>query len=249
MKPTLESKRLLDRAIDKSKRSQGIQLPPGFVRDDADGEPPLAKMVRGGRGGEVRLKLYLTMTLVAVHKPYDIKSLPGRPWAEMLGLPDPARNGARRIGDALDWLEKADLVKIKRHPGLPPTVALRHPDGTGTRYSWRGGRYIGLPLGFWRNRWIYRLSSTGVALLLVLREMCGGRSESSPPWLTGDQRKRYGLSDDTWTRATQELVKHGLLTVGRTPQGGDFDYRRMRNTYWLHIDRLTEPMSEDAEVV
>ena len=33
----------------------------------------LAKLLRGGRGGAVRLKLYLCITLIAASTPYDMK--------------------------------------------------------------------------------------------------------------------------------------------------------------------------------
>jgi hypothetical protein len=59
--------------------------------------------------------------------------------------------------------------------------------------------------------------------------------------LTASQRIRYGLSDDTWTRASKELIAQDLLAIGRTPQGRDFDFRRMRNTYWIDKSRLDEP--------
>jgi hypothetical protein len=237
---TLTRLRLL---VAKSKRKTGIQIPPDFVRDDTNGDPPLARMMRGGRGGEVRLKLYLSLTLLAVRRPYDITSKPGRAWAELLDLPDPDVNGARRIGDALNWLSDARLLHLVRRPGLPPDITLLSPSGNGRKYAWNLGRYISVPLDFWTQGWILSLSGTAVALLLVLLEMQGGRTAQDPPWLTGLQRKRYGLSDDTWTRATKELEHHQLLTVRRIPQGKEFDYRRLRNTYWVDLHRLASPAS------
>ncbi|MEV1158585.1 hypothetical protein AB0J27_24615 [Micromonospora chokoriensis] len=189
----------------------------------------------------MRLKLYLSLTLLAVRRPYDIRSKPGRAWAELLDLPDPGVNGARRIGDALSWLSDARLLKLDRRPGLPSDITLLNPSGDGRKYAWNSGRYISLPLDVWTQGWILSLSGTAVALLLVLLEMQGGRAIHDPPWLTGLQRKRYGLSDDTWTRAAKELESSQLLTVRRIPQGKEFDYRRLRNTYWVNLPRLTSP--------
>jgi hypothetical protein len=44
--------------------------------------------MRGGRGGEVRLKLYFCLTLIATKPPHKIRErTPARTWAEMLALP------------------------------------------------------------------------------------------------------------------------------------------------------------------
>ena len=200
---------------------------------------PLAQLIRGGHGGEVRLKLYMTMTMFATRAPHDIKNVPGRFWASALRLADPETNGARRIADGLNSLEAAKLIRLARHPGLPPTVTLLHPTGSGKAYSWRGKWWINIPVGFWTNGWICQLSAGAVALLFVTRDMRSDRKENQPhPWLSGFDR----ISDDTWTRARAELEGLGLLTVSRIPQGRDFDYRRMRNTYWLHVERLDDPV-------
>jgi hypothetical protein len=234
--PVSESLRLLQRAVERSKRTSGVQLPIGFVRAEPSQTkpPPLAKMIRGGRGGEVRLKLYLSLNLLATRRPYDIRSIPARAWAEMLGLPDPEIHGARRISDALVWLADEHLIALARKPGTPPTITLLNPTGTGAKYVRPGGRWITVPLGLWEQEWITVISGTGIALLLVLLDMQGGKnSPAHAPSLTGAQRLRYQLSDDTWTRASAELTDLGLLTVRRVSQGRDFDWRRMRNTYWV----------------
>ena len=44
--------------------------------------------MRGGRGGEVRLKLYFCLTLIATKPPHKIRErTPARTWAEMPALP------------------------------------------------------------------------------------------------------------------------------------------------------------------
>jgi hypothetical protein len=44
-------------------------------------------------GGNDRLKLWLTMALLATKKPYEIKPISGRTWASALGLPDADNQG------------------------------------------------------------------------------------------------------------------------------------------------------------
>jgi len=244
----LESARLLNRLVDRSKRTSGIQLPIGFVR--AQGlavRPPLARMLRdgpssrGGRGGAVRLKLYLCLNLLAARAPHDIRPVPARAWAEALALPDPVGRGARRVSDALAWLNETKMIALQRQRGVAPAITLLDPTGSGGRYK-RYQPYVLVPLGFWREQWIARLSGSAAALLIVLLDLQGGKkSKQDAPWLTTDQRFRYGLSDDTWTRASKELVEQGLLKINRISQGRDFNFRRMRNTYWIDKSRLDQP--------
>jgi hypothetical protein len=196
-------------------------------------------MVRGGRGGGVRLKVYLSMSLIAVRQPYDVK-LPARVWAEMLDLPDPEQNGARRVADAIDWLEHHRLIAVARNAGAPADVRLLSQLGDGGHYSRPSQRWVNVPVSFWQRGWIATLSGKAVALLLVLLDLQGGRAE--PQWIAPRiARERYELSPDTWTRATKELSANGLLSVGRTPQGEVWDWRRLRNTYWVDLEALDRP--------
>lgn len=239
---------LLGQAVKRSKRTSGIQLPPAFVRSDTPGsDPPLARILRGGRGGEVRLKLYLTMILIAARSPHDIENVPARAWAELLDLDDPVGLGARRISDALRWLDGHSFVRLTSRRGIPPIVRLRSVLGDNTRFDRGRGVYISVPVGLWEHQWIIKLSGTGLALLLVLLDLQGGKKASNPPALPGPLRRRYGLSDDTWTRASHELKELGLLQVKKQPYGRDFDFRRMRNTYWINKAMLSEPIPGDEK--
>jgi hypothetical protein len=230
----------LNRIIERSKRRTGLQLPPSFVRDQADQDPPLAQMLRGGQGGEVRLKLFLTMALLATDPPHKINPISSRVWASALTLPDPESRGARRISDALRWLNdhKPPFVSLDRIPGSPPTIQLLSASGSGKKWVRPTGQYVTVPLGFWTNKWIIKLSGAGTALLIVLLDLQGGRTR--PLSLSGHDRRIRGLSDDTWTRATKELHGHGLLEVGKATQGTDLDWRRARNTYWVPLEQLED---------
>jgi hypothetical protein len=238
-------------AVTRSKRRTGVQLPIGFVRD-LQSEPqstPLARLIQGGRGGEVRLKLYLSLSLLATAAPYDIgQPIPSSWWAHALGLPDPERLGARRVSDALDWLDRNEYLELRRRPGYPSSVTLLDPRGGGGRYrsrvDARETRWIVVPLDLWRQEWIVVLSGSGLALLLVLMELTGGRT-TKPVSLETGRHPQYGLSEDTWRRASKELVDLKLLTVGRITEEGELGMRRTRNTYRLRLDRLAElPLGE-----
>lgn len=79
----------LRNAVDKSKRTGRVQFPVPFViARNYSGATPLARLIRGGQGGDVRLKLYLCITMMATRHPYDLQRSPTpRAWAELLALP------------------------------------------------------------------------------------------------------------------------------------------------------------------
>jgi hypothetical protein len=233
---------MLRALVRRSQRSTGVPLAEPFIRreDASDPPPPLARLLRGGQGGEVRLKLYLTMSLLAVSPPFDIGPIPARSWAEALGFDDPGRNGARRVSDAIDWLAGHKFLVAERRQGTPGSVRLLSQDGLGGLYKrpTPSGRYVRLPLGLWDDGWIVRLSGTALALLIVLLDLQGGRAQ--PQWISpAPARRRYDLSPDTWTKGLKELNALDLVSVSRRTQGDIFDYRRMRNAYWIDEEKLS----------
>lgn len=236
----------LRRVASKSHRTGNVPFPPDFViaKEGQDRRPPLARMIQGGRGGSVRLNLYLCITMMATSEPFNLRKPPTpRGWARMLAL-DPL-TGDRRVQRSLKWLAENDFVKLEPRWGGPAEITLLSPAGDGREYVRpieqvsNQGRYVGVPVEFWTRGWLLELSTTAVALLLVLRDALGGRT--APQYIPTDKQRRYGLSSDTWTKASKELRRYGLLTVGREAQGSTYDYQRMRNTYLLDVDRLKEP--------
>lgn len=230
--------------VTRSQRSTGVPLAQAFVRraHPEDPAPPLTRLMRGGQGGEVRLKLYLTMSLLAVRTPFDIPPVPARSWAEALGLDDPDRNGARRVSDAIDWLAENKLLIAEGRQGTRGAVRLLSQDGLGDPYvrPTPANRYVRLGLGLWHDGWIVRLSGTALALLIVLLDLQGGRAQSQ--WISPAQaRRRYDLSPDTWTKGLKELTELELVTISRRIQGDFFDHRRMRNAYWVEDHKLRGP--------
>lgn len=234
--------RSLAQAVERSRRRTGVNLPIEFVRSEQDppAVTPLARLLRGGQSGEVRLKLYLCLSLLATAYPYDIRE-PIRAgwWAAALGLPDPDDKGSRRISNALIWLDANGYITLHRRPGRPATVTLLNPRGGGGPYVGveKAQRWVRLPLALWEREWIVELSGSALALLVVLLELQGGASK--PRYLETGRHAQYALSEDTWTRAAAELRDvHKLLEVGQVVTGRNLDMRRKRNTYWLDLDAL-----------
>src|SRR4051794_9968663 len=117
----------LQGVVQRSKRASVVAMHSSFVRgiDGAD-RPPLAQLIQGGRGGEVRLKLFLCMTLIATCAPHAIND-PFTPmyWARLLAL-DPT-HGPRRVSVALKWLHDHHFIYLEPRKGNLPRIWLLDP--------------------------------------------------------------------------------------------------------------------------
>lgn len=216
--------------------------------------PPLARILRGGRGGEVRLKLELSFLWFAASAPFDL-AYPARVWASLLGLEDPEGRGTRRVRQAISALQRESLIEVHTHPGAPSRITLLDEGGAGVPYSlpgeaynkargsgqeWRH-RYIQVPDTFWTNGWIATLSGAAVAMLLVLFAELGQRDPANAEmWFSPSQAQRiYGLSEDTRSKGLRELRTANLVTAQKRSSSRDtLDFRRLRNTYQLNLEVL-----------
>jgi hypothetical protein len=245
-----EAIRLLGLAADRSHRSS-VAYAPAFVRSAAGmpdvipATPPLARLIQGGRGGGTRLPLYLLLTMIATRSPFDIRNPPTAiTLARTLDLPP--ETGPRRITRNMKWLADNHFIELTRRPGLTPSIQLLDPLGSGRPMSdTRGGRYVSFPIGFWSHGWLLHLSPVAIAVLFALRELLGG--SKVPRYMLRDRRASYELSHDTWTRGRHELERAGLLSVKRVPQGDEYVYTRLRNSYWLDITPLDGPVPDFRE--
>lgn len=250
------------RAVANRNHSRSAQLRRSFVeRADNVSEPtPLATLLRGGRGGQVRLKVYLSMLWLAAKPPHDV-AYPARAWATLLDLEDPAGKGARRVNEALGWLEKRRFVSVESVPGHPNRVTLREETGSGAEYrvpgeaynkgktskadeaELRRHRYVQIAPAFWTSGWFSLLSGPGLAMYLVLLCEQAGRPDGTELWFSPDRANlKYALSPDTRATGLQELRRAGLVYALRRPVASDvFDVQRFRNVYLLQPDRLSEP--------
>lgn len=228
-----DSVELLRRAVARAKRSRSVRLPISFARGTS---APLQELVRGGRGGEVRLKLYLTIVMRATAKPYTVPPTPASSYARLLGLDDAEVNGARRVNAAISWLKGHDLITCEGTQGVPPKVTVVDLEAS------RGAsaRYITIPIELWSQGWILRLSGRALALYVILRELTGGRGAAGA---TADRARKadYGLSDETWARACKELEDAGLAFSTPVVEGVEFGLRRRRLRYRLVDGSLSLP--------
>ena len=146
-----------------------------------DPPPPLARVIRGGLGGEVRLKLLLALLWLGAGGQHDVQ-FPAHTYAALLGLPDRYTNGARRVNDALNWLRDHAFITIERVAGHEPKITLLSELGNGRPYVVPGQApkdpetdkatldniYVRLPVAFWTKGWAATLSGPATAMLLVL---------------------------------------------------------------------------------
>ncbi len=192
--------------------------------------------MQGGRGGATDLKVYLTVRMIATKAPHDTK-LSAKDLATMLDFRDAEGAGARRVAAAIRRLDTAKLIEREVRPGLTPKLVVLDPIGTGKRWddSKLRNPYITVPVSLWRKGWFIALSGRAVALLVILRELTGGRSKGA--WADGIRKRQYGFSEDTWTRATKELVERGLLEVEVHTYSSHGEPRR-RNFYKLRLNNL-----------
>jgi hypothetical protein len=249
------AKATLDRLLERSRRHSGIQLPPSFVRGTAVEPAPLARMLQGGRGADVRIKLYVTTVLLAgnmnkhpQHGSNVIHDVAAPSWARALALEKPATDGARQVAAAQTWLHKAHLLKVSRRPGREPIVQLRSADGSGRKWRRPTTPYVSVPIGLWSGHWIWALTAKELAVLIALLDLQGGRGSPESPepqWMTIDDVERYGFSDDTWRLASKALARKSLITTGWLAGAHrDFETRRRRKTYWVNVSRLEDDALE-----
>lgn len=219
-------------------------------------------MMRGGRGGEVKLKLLLSMLWIAVKEPYDVAQ-PARVWAELIGLDEPETRGAARVNAAVRRLVEGDFLEVEKRPGQPSRLFLREETGRGAAYTHPGShwekhegvplpknapRYTQLPTGLWTEGWMAKLNAPAIAMLLVLLEQTRGKNYDDLWFSPSVAAKRYGLSETTRRKGIDELDEFGIITVDRVPVGrGTLSTIRRRNTYSIDLDRLSERPEDKAK--
>ena len=205
----------LEQLVESSHRDK-VAFPIDFVRDRSveGGRSPLSQMIEGGRG-QVRLSLYLCLTLKAARSPFDItkKSPMAWRWARILGLPDPDAAGARRVHRALEWLHVHRLIEVTPRPGYGPRIQMLSPTGDGSPYQRpiEQGRYISLPVAFWSNGWILDLSAIGTAVLMALMELDGGRDPRQEGPRHIDAQHAHGVF--VLGNAVEDTANPGFLDI------------------------------------
>ena len=256
------------------RRAAGAPVRNLFVADDREGvRPPMAQLLSaatstavggGGRGGQLRLKLYLSLLWICAAPPHEAVR-PARAWAGLLGLDDPAGRGARRVQDAMRDLQERQMVVIRNRGSAANGITPLIEWGTGQPYStppeaynyWklrRAGpeqlvahRYFRLPSSLWTSGLITRLGGPGLAMLLVLRCEQQG-ADGKPVWFSPDRAlNRFGLAESTRRQGLDQLRTEGLVTSvqQRLSESGDFIdvyRRRLVHTLTMGTDDGAEPV-------
>lgn len=263
----LPSQQSLELAADVALRVQfrTAQVRRGFVaKSGGPDSPPLAEIVRSGRGAAVRLKLYLTILWIAAGRPHTV-SAAAQAWALILGLEDPAGKGARQIRSSLKWLASKQLIQVTERRGVGSMITLLSDLGTGDEYDLPGHRlsaakeagapgdpqdyYVRLPDEFWTHGWIQVLSAPAIAFLLILLDARRGRDESTELWFSPQVADdRYTLSEDTRGKGAAELAVLSVIRIHSRPIKGDqLAAPRFRHAYFLDMARLGSPPLDSLE--
>ena len=247
------------------RRRAGAPVRNSFViAEPGRSRPPLAELLNstkgagGGRGGQVRLKLFLSLLWVCAKEPYEAIR-PARAWAALLGLDDVETNGVRRIHSAIRDLEERDLVRVRERGGQASAIRPLSDRGSGRKYEppsetynrldqkntseevLRRHRYFRVPSGLWTAGHIATLSGPGLAMLLVVR--CEQRGvDAAEVWFSPQMAaERYGLAESTRVQGLQQLRAHGLLTTRArsvSESGIYIDEFRRRNVHTLDLAGL-----------
>ncbi|GII59402.1 hypothetical protein Pth03_77910 [Planotetraspora thailandica] len=261
--PETVSATALDRAKKASHRARRrAQLRLSFIsRPDIEAEaPPLARMLRGGRGGQVRLKLFLSYLWMQTSDRGTPLSYYAQSWAQLLDLDQPATTGARRINEAQAWLERHYFIAVKANPGHANVVTVLNETGDDSAYIAPGAAakahratpeglrhlYAQLSATLWTNGYIQLMTGAGLAMYLILLDQYRAAELTEPlhhVWISPKAfAARYDLSPDTRTKGINDLRDLGLLTFSRKPiNPDDFDIERLRNVYTLHPGQLDQP--------
>lgn len=224
-----EAMEAMDRATKRSRRTSTVSFPISYVKR-GDKTPTAAWLLQSH---EVRLKLHMTLAMQATRAPRTLPDRPTQSLAKLMNLD--SETGVRRAKEARRWLESKKLITPTPLEGGRRGLLLLHPDGSGDQWEGNGSRYVGVPFALWGNYWILRLSGRAIAVLLALLELNGGSEEPHGELMDGYRKAQYGLSDDTWTRATKELEHFGLLRT-KTVYWGDDDRETRRRKRYLVLE-------------
>ena len=260
----------------KGARIRSVILnPAGTGIRKADDEPmryPLIEMGigGGGQGGEVRLKLWLSL-LYRTIKTEDwikLRSSEHAMYAQMFGLEDPHGKGADRIRAAYRWLHANRFIVIDggrlkpfgkvrvAHevvqflPAEFPMVLRPSPSGTKDveleQHPNLRHRYFSVPRGLWENGWIAHLRASELLVLMILCDAVRGKTGTTIEIPDHSRLESYGLTDDMWRQGSSGLERRGII-VQRPKKG-----RIQVESTWrftpdsARVFEFTAPTAEEA---
>lgn len=221
---------LLKQEVDLAKRTAGVPLAPSFLKSTDPDEPPaLARLLGAGRGGEVRLKLFLTFALRATRGRPILAARRPPGLARMLALP--SDTGPRRVADAIRWLKSNRFIQVQPRVGQAGEITLLDGGDPPSDLSSRDrhGHYVSVPIELWTSGHILEMKAREVAVFIAIRDVTSNSLYEGS--LTGYRKAQYGISDDTWTRALKELRERNLVDYRTEVDEGDDRMPRKRQIY------------------
>ena len=217
-------------------------------RSERDAVPPMMTMLGsgGGRGGDVRLKLYLSLLWASPGGKHDTEFV-ATDWAQLLGLPRYSTNGKRRVYEALNWLAAHRFIEKQERPGRPSTVMVLHESGQGAPYTKPSSRtakggaptYRQLQSSWWTEAWLAAISGRALAFWLVLMDESNNGAKADVVWLSeGQTSKKYAISPYLRQCAMRELKHFGLISSRREFTREAFGMKSSRTRISVHLDEL-----------
>ncbi|SPD87786.1 protein of unknown function [Micropruina glycogenica] len=179
--------------------------------------------------------MYLTLVLMTKSSPHDlyrprmVAELAETLGYELLQPPDYAIGpGTRRVRRALAQLQELGLIKLTLDRGEYQVQVTHMPNA-------ETPPFISIPTQIWTNGWILSLKPPALAVYLVLRLLHAreGRAVAMDPL----ERSRTGLSDDTFSRGTDQLIAHGIIDRRRAIVTDRYGRRRVEPRAYMVDDQ------------
>lgn len=233
---------------------------------------PLVKMGigSGGNGGEVRLKLWLTLVLQHSSQEdwIDLDRFIAPSLAGVFGLDDERNNGATTVRRAYRWLadnnfieidgdrlKKSGRVRVTTEAAqfLPETymsVPRVAPEGQSQQppypeFPSYHDSYFRVPLEVWSNGWMGYLRASELMVLMILCKI-NENKKAKPIEVPARRRKeRFGLSDAMWSQGARGLERRGILQ-SFDPSEHDIDPITFAPRSYRMVFRLNGDTVEDA---
>lgn len=249
-------------ALRGARSKEGAPVRRIFASDPDVDKPALASLLSGaggrggGRGGQVRIKLLLSLLWVCSAAPYTTQR-PASAFAALLGLDDYQDSGSRRIQQALRDLADRGFVRVQQQGAHSPTIELLSETGNGSRYTspveayntlsrkegtsaaeLRAHRYFRVPTAYWADGWVSQLSGAATAMYLAM--LAEKSPKATEVWFSPSRAEaRFGLAASTRKAGIKELQEAGAIaTTSRSVSetGRIIDPTRRRNVYRLDIE-------------
>ena len=190
----------------------------------------------GGSGGEVRLKLWLSLLYRFNPKElwFDLDEVDPRFMAGMFGLDDPTGKGAARVRAAFRWLSDHGFIEIDGGrlkktgrvrviheaslylPSQWREIPRQSPEGKadGTLYKEfprYNESYVRVPSALWANGWMGYLKASELMVLIFVCKLSENGSHQKVEIKAHRRYERFGLSDAMWRQGVTGLQNRGIV--------------------------------------